>query len=247
MTKHPETRHAHVWIVPLPHAPAGPAVDDVLLSAEERARCGRLHDVAARRRFIQSRHALRLVLAAQLGRDARSLVFTRGERGKPAVEGAAGIDFSFSDCRDYALIALAAAPTGVDGEHVRELRRLERTARRIFHPETVAALESLPRADRTTAFLSAWTQREAHVKAVGGGLFHTSDVLPFDASLPADARPRAVAERGSGAAWSVARFQPSQSTVATLAVHGRIDTLTIHRAVGADHLQFTETTRHERA
>jgi 4'-phosphopantetheinyl transferase len=238
---------AHVWIVPL--TTAHDDLDEYArhLSPAEHDRCARLQDPAARLRFLRSRHALRTILAERLGRDPASLVFLRGERGKPAVQRAAGLDFSFSDCRDCALIAIATAPTGVDGEHERAVRRPDRTAHRIFHPDTAAALEHTPRPLRTAAFLAAWTQREAHVKAVGGGLFHTADVLPFEPLLPADARPRAVHERASDDIWSIARFSPSSTTIATLAVRALLDSVTVHRTAETADLHIIERTHHERA
>jgi 4'-phosphopantetheinyl transferase len=238
---------AHVWIVPLTTAHDDLDAYVRHLSPAEHDRCGRLQDPSARLRFLRSRHALRTVLAERLGRDPASLVFLRGERGKPAVEGAAGLDFSFSDCRDCALIAIATAPTGVDGEHERTVRRPRRTGRRIFHPDTATTIEHTPRPLRTAAFLAAWTQREAHVKAVGGGLFHTEDVLPFEPLLPADARPRIVHERGSDDIWSIARFSPSSATIATLAVHAQLESVTVLRTADKPDLHIIERTRHERA
>ncbi|CAN5642858.1 4'-phosphopantetheinyl transferase superfamily protein [soil metagenome] len=221
-------RAAHVWIVPPVAASRTLRACTGWLSAEERERCNRQRDEASRTRFALSRAALRRVLALCLGRSADGLVFTRNERGKPAVCGIEGLDFSFADCRDVALIALAASDTGVDVEHDREPRHAGRTARRIFHAATVASMDRLPSSVRSTAFLDAWTLREAHVKAVGGGLFHTPDALPFDPDMPADGTPRLVHERNGGDEWSVARFLPSPGTRAAVVVRGAIDSIHIH-------------------
>jgi 4'-phosphopantetheinyl transferase len=223
-----EVGAAHVWIVRLDDVGTGIGDALDLLSPSERARLHRLASDDARCRYARSRAMLRRVLASVLGREPAALEFTRGARGKPAVAGAAGVDFSFSDTRDCALIAVSALPTGVDAETTRTPRRWQTIAERIFHTDTVAQLLRLPAAARDDAFIAAWTQREAHVKAVGGGLFHTPDVLPFDALLPADNRLRAVCERGTGDAWTLARLRPTAETYASLVFRGYVDVLTIH-------------------
>jgi 4'-phosphopantetheinyl transferase len=229
---------AHVWIVPLDGVGMALDAGALGLSAEELARAARQRDAPARARFVLSRAILRRVLGATLGRPAAELAFIRGERGKPAVAAAAGIDFSFTDCRDVAVIAVAACATGVDAEHDRPLRRAGRTARRIFHPDTVAVLERLRPELRARAFLDAWTLREAHVKAIGGGLLHTPDALPFDPHMPADRRLRTVDHRFTGQPWSVARFTPSASTRAAVVFGGAVQTLHIHE--GDVALRFLE-------
>ena len=95
-------------------------------------------------------------------------------------------------------------------------------AGRIMHPETVALLQSLPQSQFESAFLDAWTQREAHVKAVGGGLFRTRDELPFDVQLASDATVHRVRSRGDGTEWSIARFLPYPGTRAAVAAPGSL-------------------------
>jgi 4'-phosphopantetheinyl transferase len=103
-------------------------------------------------------------------------------------------------------------------------------ARRVFHTDTCALLQRLDEAARTTAFIDAWTQREAHVKAVGGGLFHTPDLLPFDAGQPVDATVSIVRERNGDAEWSIARLAPVADARASVVVSGAIETVRVHGA-----------------
>src|SRR5690606_5421059 len=96
-------------------------------------------------------------------------------------------------------------------------------ARRILHPDTVALLGALPPQHRNRAFIDAWLQREAHVKAVGGGLFRTGDVLPFDPRQRADASVRPVIARDDGSLWSTARFRPAPAVRAAVVTPGLVD------------------------
>lgn len=224
----PEAGTAHVWVVSLAAAASDPAACADWLSAAEQERCRRIDDQAARARYALGRRALRAVLGSVLDTDPAALVFTRGERGKPAVAGADTLEFSFSHSRESAVIAVATSAVGVDAEHDRRARRPVQTAQRIFHPDTAATLTALPPHSRTAAFLAAWTQREAHVKAVGGGLFHTADALPFDPALPADGAPRLVPDRVSGEPWSVAHFAPAAASFACVVVRGELHALHFH-------------------
>jgi 4'-phosphopantetheinyl transferase len=213
-------RDVHVWRV-CPTRPFN-ATDDVArnLSADELERAARLHSPRARDRFVARRHALRSILSSYVNVPAGALVLHAGPLGKPALHDAR-VHFSVSHSDDVVLIAISAAPVGIDVEHVHPPRRLDRTARRVLHPRTAATLRQLPPARRVTAFFDAWTQREAHVKAVGGGLFHTPDTLPFELDLPCDGSAREVIDLMTGDAWSVARFIPEHGTRAAVVVMDR--------------------------
>jgi 4'-phosphopantetheinyl transferase len=212
-----DEREAHVWRV---------ALDDVFpyedglvscLSPEERMRSAQFLAPLERRRFILSRIVLRHVLAGYHGGAAADVPLAREAGGRPFVQDAEGLFFSLSHSGGVALIAVADVRVGIDVERVRPVPRAAGIARRVMHPETVAVLESLPQAQLEAAFLDAWTQREAHVKALGGGLFRTADELPFDPLQPDDATVRMVASRIDGSAWSVARFRPWHAVRAALA------------------------------
>jgi 4'-phosphopantetheinyl transferase len=228
MIEHRASGAAHVWIVPL-DAPAG-TIQDITscLSAEERERSARFRDDSARRRYALARGALRRVLGYCAARDAAALDLRRGALGKPHLDGADALEFSLSHSRDIALIATAATAIGVDVEHQREPRHLARIAQRILHPDTVALLATMDGAELTGSFIDAWVLREAHVKAVGGGLFHTPDTLPFDPALPRDGTPRRITDRAGFEQWSVARFTPVPGTTAAIAARGPLGKLHIH-------------------
>ena len=207
---------AHVWRAALDAIPAAIEMRSECLSEDERARATLYTVDRERQRFIKSRIVLRHILAAYHGVDPAELRLGREPGGRPYIESADRLFFSLSHSRGTALVAVAPAPVGVDVERVRRITHERAIAARILHPDTVAALESVPSTRRTDAFVDAWTQREAHVKAVGGGLFRTPDALPFDPDQPADGTVRRIASRTDGALWSAVRFEPFAGTRATL-------------------------------
>lgn len=214
--------HVHVWRCALDSVFPSVEGPDACLSADERTRSAQFIAPLERRRFIRSRIVLRHVLAGYHGVSASDIPLAREAGGRPFVKGAERLFFSLSHSADVALIAVADVAVGVDIERVRPISRGAEIARRIMHPETVAVLESLPQSQFEPSFLDAWTQREAHVKAVGGGLFRTPDVLPFDPLLPSDGSVHPIVSRADGSQWSVARFQPYPSTRAALAAPGSL-------------------------
>jgi 4'-phosphopantetheinyl transferase len=220
---------AHVWIVPLDEAPPPSETDTACLSAAEREKAHAIVDPLMKQRYILTRIAQRCLLGACTRTPPHRLELRRSTRGKPFIAARAGIDFSLSHSRGTALLAVARTAVGIDIEHVRRPLHLDRTASRILHEETVALLESLDEADRTAAFIGAWTLREAHVKAVGGGLFRTPDLLPFDHAMPDDGALRPLRAR-DGEAWCIARFAPDAETRAAIVLRGTTATLHIHDA-----------------
>jgi 4'-phosphopantetheinyl transferase len=217
-----------VWIVPLDGAATSAERLVRCLSPEERTRCERVSDDRRRQRAVLARAALRHILAATLGADAAALEIRRSERGKPVLANAPDTHFSLSHSGDLALVAVAPASIGVDVEHERTVHQLLRVARRILHPLTVARLQTLEERAQHDTFLDAWTLREAHVKAVGGGLFHTPDALPFDPTVPADGTPVALRDRTGDGVWTLARLRPAPGARAAIVAEGVFDTLHVH-------------------
>jgi 4'-phosphopantetheinyl transferase len=209
----------HAWVVHLDAdlPPDHPARD--CLSAAEWVRAGGIADATARHRFTVARGALRTVVAAYARTAPAALRLAVTRRGKPyLVDGP--VEFSLTHAAGVAVIAVAHAAVGVDVERLGRRMDPLRLARRVLHPATVTLLEGLPADRLEVAFLDAWTQREAHAKALGGGLFHTPDTLPYVADDDGGDAVRHVTDRG-GAPWSVARFTPAVATRAAVVIEGR--------------------------
>jgi 4'-phosphopantetheinyl transferase len=193
-------------------------------------RARRFRDADARTRFTLSRAALRTILARYAGCDAAALSFAFTKAGKPYIDAGGpghGLRFSLSHAGDIALIAVARDhEIGIDVERVRPVAHAARIARRLFADTTRALLESLDRAQHEAAFVHAWTQREALVKAVGGGMYGTEDPLEFAWPRP---RPAQVQHTAGGAhgihAWTVAPLAPAEGYAATAVAGGIAPTI----------------------
>jgi 4'-phosphopantetheinyl transferase len=168
----PAPGEIHVWRIDLAGA-TSPAAES-LLCADERERAGRLLIKRKHAQFIAGRSTLRKVLGQYLGIAPQALVFTYGPHGKPELareESAAGHTFNFSHSEDLALLAVAhAGAIGIDIEHRRRNISVTSFARHILSESETADLARLPAEQHQQAVLTAWTRKEAYLKALGVGL-----------------------------------------------------------------------------
>ena len=164
-----------VWRIALDplHAPDAAALAE--LSEEERARAARFATDALRNRWLHGHVATRRILARTLGVEPHAIVYGAEAAGKPFVAAPArsGIEFSFSDSGDLALLAVGrSGALGVDVESRRPLSDLAGVAERFFAADECAALLALPESAREAGFYRLWTRKEAYIKALGSGLGH---------------------------------------------------------------------------
>jgi 4'-phosphopantetheinyl transferase len=168
----PAPGEIHVWRIDLACAASPDPVS--LHSPDERERAAHLLIDNKRVRFVAGRAALRRVLGQYLGVAPRSLVLTYGAHGKPALdhgEMAAGLAFNFSNSENLALLAVGYAPAlGIDTEHRGRHISEAPFAHHILSESEAAELARFPAGQRTAALLSAWTRKEAGLKALGVGL-----------------------------------------------------------------------------
>lgn len=152
-----------LWSIDLSREPGR---DDLAgLSAAEWTRARRFRFGRDRRRYLVAHAALRRLLDA----PARE-PFETGAFGKPRL-GRAGLEFSLSYAGDLALVGLSnGGAIGVDIEPLRAIAGADVTDD-IFDAGEMAAIAGKPAGTaRDRAFLSAWTRKEACVKAAGTGL-----------------------------------------------------------------------------
>jgi 4'-phosphopantetheinyl transferase len=143
-----------------------------VLTDEERERLRRFRRPADAASFAAGRALVRLALAELVEAAPGGLVFDTwcevhsSAHGKPRlVEPPAELDFSLSRAGARLLLAISAAPVGVDVE--RRDRDIEVGVARIaFADDERAELEDAGPA----AFLACWTRKEAVLKALGHGL-----------------------------------------------------------------------------
>jgi 4'-phosphopantetheinyl transferase len=169
----PVSGEIHVWRIDLAAGAGSPAAA-TLLSSDERERAARLLCEHKRTRFIAGRSALRRLLGQYLDKAPQALVFRYGPHGKPAlVIGASEtiLTFNFSHSEDLALLAVATdREVGIDIEYRHRHISVAPFARHILSENEAASLQRLPEEQHQQALLTAWTRKEAYVKALGEGL-----------------------------------------------------------------------------
>jgi 4'-phosphopantetheinyl transferase len=216
----PAQTEIHVWHRSLTVSAAELEGLYALLDSDERQRAGRFRFENSREAFIASHGWLRALLGRYLDADPRSLEFTFGNRGKPALRGAA-LQFNLSHSGAMAACAVALdKEIGIDIELIRPMSDLESIARRFFHAEECRKLLVLSEEDRETAFFRCWTRKEAYIKALGDGLYAPLD--RFEVTLAAD-EPAAFVQidgRPAAAEWSLFGLDVGPGYAGAVAVCG---------------------------
>ena len=161
-----------------------------VLPVAEQQRATRFPAGRLRTRFLASRLLLRHLLGECLGLAPDQVQIARGETGKPYL--AAGGDLRFSQSHSDNLMLVAVSEQrelGIDVVHVDMSKVNPAMAPMVFSPRELAEWHSLPAGRRWPAFFTAWTQKEALLKATGQCL----RVAPNEFELPAP---------GSSCVWS---------------------------------------------
>ncbi|MBC8087894.1 MAG: 4'-phosphopantetheinyl transferase superfamily protein, partial [Phycisphaerae bacterium] len=163
----------HCWRIRLGETFDAAAAQRVL-SADEIAKADRFHFSRDRHRYIRSHFALRTILARYAGTRAGSLAFNAGEFGKPhlqAGETTRSVEFNLSHSGDWAVVAVANRPVGIDVEQWDAGVEFLELATHFFSPAERAALGALaPGPDLMQGFFQAWSRKEAYLKATGVGI-----------------------------------------------------------------------------
>ncbi|MCJ8518623.1 4'-phosphopantetheinyl transferase [Pseudorhizobium tarimense] len=157
-----------------------------VLSDDERVRAERFLRDVDRRRYIVGRAALRRILGAYLGIDAKSICFVYNSWSKPELDllNDAKLSFNLSHSAAEAILAVSAhAVIGVDIEEIRPIE--DDVERHFFSSAECHSLAALPQSERIGGFYRCWTRKEAFVKAHGAGL-----------SVPLDSFDVCLAEKG---------------------------------------------------
>jgi 4'-phosphopantetheinyl transferase len=140
-----------------------------LLDEHERDRLARFRRDADRARYLASHALARVVLGELIDVAPADVEFDRScrcgeQHGKPVVRGGGAPGFSITHAGDVVGVAVwPDGPVGLDTEHVRPMTDLAGMVRHVASPAE---------APHTTpgAFFTAWTRKEALLKATGTGL-----------------------------------------------------------------------------
>ena len=209
-------RPDELWVelaVPASIGEGALAACEATLSAEERARAGRLRVPEARRAFVVAHGLLRAALSRAVPIAPGAFRFREGPRGKPELAGppeAAALRFSLSHTDGLVACALAReVEIGVDVERGARLRDPLALAERFFAPAEAAALRRLGADARRERFLDAWVVKEALLKGRGLGIAGAlgAVVVRFD-----EAGPRVAFAEGFGddpRRWQIELLRPT--------------------------------------
>lgn len=215
----------HVWRFSLLADTPTQACYSERLSAEELQRAPRFRFERDRRRFVVRRAILRQLLAGYLNCEARTIQFTTGLFGKPAIEGAVesgGVHFSCSHSEDVGLVAVARGrELGLDLEMHRPPDSSLEAVAGFFSPSEREELRRVPSEQWTQVFFDCWTCKEAFVKALGLGLSLPLD--RFTVSLAPGATPRLISLDGDfrvAERWAMLSLDVGSECSAALVAEG---------------------------
>ena len=141
------------------------------LSDEEQARLRTISHPDQAKFYQQSRCLLRTLLGQLLHQPPAEICFSTATHGKPLLA-QRQLQFNISHNKHWLCIALAAVPVGVDIEFTTEAptRPWLALAKRFFTPHEYQYLTKQPASKLVHAFFQLWTQKEAVLKAHGGGI-----------------------------------------------------------------------------
>jgi 4'-phosphopantetheinyl transferase len=137
----------------------------------ERARAARFRFERDAARYVAAHWGLRRVLSKATGVDPAQIRLYADAAGKPHLASGQGIGFSLSHSAGTAIVAVSSEDdVGVDVERWRDLDDVDALAGAHLAPAEHQHWQALPVPRRQRAFITAWTRKEAALKALGTGL-----------------------------------------------------------------------------
>lgn len=144
-----------------------------LLSPSERHRANRYHFVKDKNRFIICRALLKFLLAEHTGLELAKIALDIDTNKKPYLPSHPSVFFNVTHAGDYAMIAIARSPVGVDIEYINRNFDYKEILPTIFAEIEIDTVNNDN--DKHGTFYRFWTRKEAIVKAIGKGI---DDDLP---------------------------------------------------------------------
>ncbi|MFE9256598.1 4'-phosphopantetheinyl transferase family protein [Streptomyces sp. NPDC006879] len=188
----PPNGGADLWLLrqPKPEEITG-VLDLTELDEAEQGRASACRRQSGGFLYASAHIALRRVLSAYVGTEARTLQFGRAPcpccdapHGRPVLTlPDAPLHFSLSHSSGMALIGVSDVEIGVDVEKLPSVGTTQICAPAL-HPAEQAELAQAPAEAGTSAFGQLWTRKEAYLKGLGTGLSRdlATDYLGLDPS-----------------------------------------------------------------
>jgi 4'-phosphopantetheinyl transferase len=162
----------HVWSIDLRLGHAAMCSCWDLLSAEEVQDALRRRFAKDFQEFVVTRALLRKILAQYVDCSAPHLCFDSNSNGKPVLLGMPNLHFNLSHSRNYAVVAIAHRPVGIDLEFIKGNCMRQAVVEQLMSTSEWSQLLKLPAKARFTALFRCWTRKEAVLKAAGLGLLY---------------------------------------------------------------------------
>ncbi len=147
------------------------------LSPSERNRADGYHFLKDKNRFIICRTILKILLAEHIGLDVDKIILDTHFNKKPYLSSHPSVFFNVTHAGDYAIIAIAKSPIGVDIEYVNKSFDYEEILPNIFNKIEID--EVINSNDKHLTFYRFWTRKEAIVKAIGNGIDENFSKIPI--------------------------------------------------------------------
>lgn len=187
-----------------------------LLNDEERARGNRFYFSHHKRRFVNARATMRIILGKYLNIAPERLEFNYNAHGKPEVINVQNLQFNISHSKDLALLAVGKGiPMGVDIEYYSS-RPYEGLAQHSFSEQEYHEFLRAPQPLKAAVFFHIWSQKEAFIKACGLGLSYPTKDFTVPTVMPTK---QLVEDPLHNLTWQMRSFMPDLACSGALCYH----------------------------
>jgi 4'-phosphopantetheinyl transferase len=218
----------HLWRIDLESVSNSRPGNESPLSDDEMARAKKFRFERDRRRFAETRIALRKILSRYTLIPPDEIEFSYCENRKPELaepQNLDGLRFNLSHSGQFGIVGISLRRRiGVDVEQYRALEFLD-IARRYFSEREYRELALVSAQDLQRCFFSCWTCKEAVLKALGEGLGSSLDKISVSIGSPRliefSGMPNSVEQ------WSLIEVDVHPDYAAAVAVEAEI--LKVHQ------------------
>ncbi len=147
------------------------------LSSSELNRANGYHFNKDKNKFIICRTILKILLAEHIGLDVDKIFLDNHFNKKPYLSSHPSVFFNVTHSGDYAIIAIAKSPIGVDIEYVNKDFDFKEILPNIFNKIEIDEVDNSN--DKHLTFYRFWTRKEAIVKAIGNGIDDNFSKIPI--------------------------------------------------------------------
>lgn len=154
-----------------------------ILSTAEVNRADRYHFAKDKNQFIICRTLLKFLLAQHTGLNIAKINLEVDPHKKPYLPSHPKVFFNLTHAGDYAIIAIASSPVGVDIEFINQQFDYNDILPSVFTPMEIEEITNSE--DKHHSFYRFWTRKEAIVKAIGTGLDDNLSKIPATDGLHA--------------------------------------------------------------